>query len=104
MRSLFDHVKVHENSVQLVEQTSGRTEFSSPQQLYILVHMFFSFLSFLSVHESWIDQTKSNSTRPNQNQPYQNKLNQIKPNLTRPKQIQSNQRLKLRYFINIFVH
>ena len=29
MRSLIDHVKVHGNSVRLVEQTSGQTEFSS---------------------------------------------------------------------------
>ena len=30
MRSLFDHFKINEKFVRLVEQTSGRTEFSSP--------------------------------------------------------------------------
>ena len=30
MKSLFDHFKFDENSVRLVEQTSGRPEFSSP--------------------------------------------------------------------------
>ena len=55
MRSLFDHVKVHENSVRQVKQTSGRTEFSSPTCLccvnpaFILSFDLQHFLLYLSL-------------------------------------------------------